>query len=184
MTYRRLMLSLPCLFFALGVVAGRAAAQTCTAPIPAGTCTASTSTTMTVGTVLRLSLSASSTILTPPATAGYDAGFVADNGPATTVTANRSWTLRITAGSAFWTASNTTPGVIARVTKPAADLQWSTSPGGSFTGVTVAGATFTSGGGTAPAGTTTTIAYRTLYSWVLDTPGAYSLVVVLTLTAP
>jgi hypothetical protein len=183
-TYRRLILSLPCLLVGLGVAPGSVAAQTCSAAVPAGTCTASTSTTITVGTVLQLSLSASATTLTPPTTAGYDAGFVADNGPATTVMANRSWTLRITAGSAFWTASNTTPGVTARVNKPAADLQWSTSPGGSFTGVTVAGTTFTSGGGTPPAGTTTTIAYRTLYSWVLDTPGAYSLVVLLTLTAP
>ena len=49
-------------------------------------------------------------------------------------------------------------------------------------GVTVVGTTFTSGAATA--GATTTIAYHTLYSWVLDTPGAYKLVVVLTLSAP
>ena len=182
MTHRRLVLQVWCLLLALGLVPGRAAAQTCSAAVPAGTCTASTSTTMTVGTVLQLSLSASATILTPPVTAGYDAGFVADNGPAATVKCNRSWTLRIAAGSALWTASNTTAGVTARTTKPASDLEWSTAPAGSFTGVSVAGTTFTSGGATG--GTTSTIYYHTLYSWTLDTPGAYSLVVVLTLTAP
>jgi hypothetical protein len=137
---------------------------------------------MTVSTVLNLSLSASATILTPPTTAAYDAGFVADNGPVATVMANRSWTLRISAASAFWTATNTTAGVTARVNKPAADLQWSTSPGGPFAGVTVAGTTLTSGNATG--GATTTLSYRTLYNWVLDTPGAYALAVVLTLTAP
>ena len=137
---------------------------------------------MTVGTVLNLSLSASTTILTPPTTATYDAGFVADNGPTATVMANRSWTLTISAASAFWSATNTTAGVTARVNKPAADLQWSTSPGGPFADVAVAGATFNSG--TATGGAATTLSFRTLYDWVVDTPGAYALAVVLTLTAP
>lgn len=182
MIHRGLTLPASCLLVALGLLPAVTAAQTCSAAIPAGSCTASTTTTMVVGTVLQLALSASSTILTPPATAGYDAGFVADNGPGTTVKSNRSWTLHIAAGSALWTASNTTAGVTARVNKPAADLQWSTSPGGPFAGVTVVGTTFTSGSATG--GKTTTIYYHTLYSWTLDTPGAYSLVVVLTLTAP
>ena len=85
------------------------AGQTCTAVIPAGSCTASTTTTMTAGTLLQLAVSASATTLAPPTTAGYDAGFVADNGPVTTVKCNRSWTLKIAAGAALWTASNTTP---------------------------------------------------------------------------
>jgi hypothetical protein len=181
-TYRRLAFPVSCILVVLGLAPARVTAQTCSAAIPAGTCTASTTTTMTVGTMLELSLSASATTLTPPGTAQYDAGFVADNGPAATVRSNRAWTLRIAAASAFWTASNTTAGVTARVNKPAADLEWSTSPGGSFVGVTVGGTTFTSGNATG--GTATTIVYRTLYSWALDTPGAYSLVVVLTLSAP
>lgn len=182
MTYRRLTLALSCLLVALALSPARVEAQNCTAAVPAGSCTASTSATMTVGTVLQLSLTASATTLTPPITADYDAGFVADAGPAATVKSNRAWTLRIAAASAFWTATNTTAGVTARTTKPAADLQWSTSPVGSFVGVTVGGTTFTSGAATA--GATTTIAYHTLYNWTLDTPGAYKLVVVLTLSAP
>jgi hypothetical protein len=169
-----------CFLAALGLVPARAAAQTCSAAVPAGSCTVSTTTSMTVGTVLELSLSQSVTTLTPPGTAEYDAGFVADGGPVATVKSNRAWTLRIAAASPVWTATNTTAGVTARATKPAADLQW--SAGGSYVGVTVAGATLASGGATN--GTTTTVAYHTLYTWVLDTPGAYALVVVVTLSAP
>ena len=182
MTDRRLAFPVACVLLAFGLVPGRAAAQTCSAAIPAGTCTANTTTTMTAGTVMQLSLSASATTLTPPSTAGYDAGFVADNGPTATVKSNRAWTMGIAAASALWTATNTTPGVVARVNKPAADLEWSTSAGGPFAGVAVAGTTLTTG--TATAGTTASIFFRTLYSWVLDTPGAYRLVVVVTLSAP
>lgn len=165
-----------------GMLSVRAAAQTCSAPVPAGTCTASTTTTMTVGTVLQLALTASATPLTPPATADYDAGSVPDNGPATTVKSNRSWTVHIAAAAATWTAANTQPGVAARPNKPAGDLQWSTSVAGSFAGITVGGATAVAG--VATAGTTTNFYFHTLYSWSLDTPGAYALAVVFTLTAP
>ncbi len=167
----------------LGVLGtGTAIAQTCTAAIPAGTCTASTSTTLTTGTLLGLTLSGTATALTAPTTAAYDAGFVADNGPTTTVKANRSWTLRIAAGAATWTATNTQPGVAARANKPAADLQWSTAAGGPFAGATVAGATAATGSATAT--TTRSFYLRTLYDWTLDTPGTYALVLVFTLTAP
>jgi hypothetical protein len=179
-TSRRLTLTLSCFLVALGLAPPRVAAQTCSAAVPAGSCTATTSTSMTVGTVLELSLTASATTLTPPATGDYDAGFVADIGPVATVKSNRAWTLKIAAASPFWTATNTTAGVTARTTKPAADLQWST--GAVYAGLTVAGTTLKSGAATA--GNVTTILYHTLYSWVLDTPGAYKLVVVLTLSAP
>lgn len=181
MTYRRLALALSCFLAALGLAPARVAAQTCSAAVPAGSCTASTTTTMTVGTVLQLSVSAGATTLTPPATADYDAGFVADNGPTLTVKSNRSWSVRVAAASAFWTATNTTAGVTARTTKPAADLQWAVAVGGPFAGMTTAGTTL---GSIATAGTTGSIFFHTLYDWALDTPGAYKLVVVFTLTAP
>jgi hypothetical protein len=182
MTRRSVVLRVLCLLVSLGLAPAVAAAQTCSSPVPAGTCTASTTTTMTAGTVLQLALTASATALTAPGTADYDAGFVADNGPSATVKANRSWTLKIAAVSATWTAANTVPGVTERANKPAGDLQWSSAAGGPFAGVTVAGATAKTGSATAS--TVTAIYFHTLYSWTLDTPGAYSLVVVLTLTAP
>jgi len=165
-----------------GVAPRFAAAQNCSAAVPTGSCTVSTTTTMTAGTVLQLTLSASSTALTAPATADYDAGFVANNGPTATVRANRSWTLRIASSAATWTATSTQPGVTARANKPAADLQWSTSPAGSFVGLAVVGAAAAGAGATS--GTTTSIYFHTLYNWTLDTPGNYSLAVVFTLSAP
>lgn len=181
MTRRRVPLSLSMLVCALAVP-GAARAQTCTAPIPAGTCGASTSTTLTIGTVLQLALSSTATPLTPPSTADYDAAFVANSGPTATVKCNRSWRLQIGATAGTWTATNTQPGVAARANKPASDLQWSTGAGGPFTGLTVSSADATTGGATA--GTTQSFFYRTLYDWTLDTPGSYSLTVVFTLTAP
>jgi hypothetical protein len=38
--------------------------------------------------------------------------------------------------------------------------------------------------GTATASSATTLFFQTLYSWTLDTPGNYSMAIVLTLTSP
>ena len=155
-----------------------AGAQSCTAAVPAGSCTVSTSTTLTAGTVMQMTLSSTTTTLTAPASAGYDAGYVADNGPTVTVKSNRLWKVQIKALAATWTAANTEPGVSARTNKPAADLLWSTASGGPFTALstTVADAVT----GSPSSGTTTSIFFRTNYNWTLDTPGQYSLIVVFT----
>ncbi|MGH7701378.1 MAG: hypothetical protein ACREMJ_12775 [Gemmatimonadales bacterium] len=160
----------------------RTEAQTCTAPVPNGSCAVTTSTTLPIGTVMQLTLDATATVLGTPGTADYDAGFVADNGPTATVKSNRPWRLQISAASALWSAANTEPGVSARVDKPAGDLRWSTAGGGPFTGLSTIPVDAQTGG--ASGGAAVTLFYRTVYDWTLDTPGAYSLPVVLTLTAP
>jgi hypothetical protein len=137
---------------------------------------------MTTTRVVRLQVSAGSTSLTAPTPTDFDAGFNATTGPTFTVSANAAWSLYVRASSAFWTATNTSPGAPARTTKPAADLQWSTASNGTFLGLTTTDATLVTG--TATASTVTTLFLRTLYGWTLDTPGNYSLTVVLTLTAP
>jgi hypothetical protein len=159
-----------------------AAAQTCTAPIPAGTCSVTTSVTLTVGKVLQLTLSATNTTLTAPSEADYDAGFVADAGPTATVQSNAPWVLQVSAAAATWTAASTEPGVSARANKPAGDLLWATAAGGPFTALSTAAVT--AGSGVPTAGIIPAFFYRTAYDWTLDTPGAYSLTVVFTLTAP
>jgi len=176
-TFRNLALSL-----ALTVLAEGAAAQSCSAPVPNGSCPVNTSATLTVPDVMQLTLTSTSTALTAPATADYDAGFVANTGPTATVKSNRAWRLQISAGAATWTASNTQPGVNARANKPGADLQWGTAAGGPFTAASVTPATANSGSATA--GTPTSFFFHTLYGWGVDTPGAYSLPVVFTLLAP
>jgi hypothetical protein len=72
--------------------------------------------------------------------------------------------------------------VAARVNKPAGDLKWSTSSGGVFTALSGSDASLVNGSATAS--NATTLYFQTLYDWSVDTPGNYSLSIVLTLTSP
>jgi hypothetical protein len=154
----------------------------CTASGAPANCTQLGSVSMTAGRVVRLQVSAGSTSLTAPTPADFDAGFNATAGPTFTVSANAPWTLSLRAASALWTATNTSPGAPARLTKPAGDLKWSTASNGTFTALSITDATLVSGAATASSATN--LFFQTLYNWTLDTPGNYSLTVVLTLTAP
>ncbi|PYP17828.1 MAG: hypothetical protein DMD54_06545 [Gemmatimonadetes bacterium] len=157
-----------------GVTTGRA--QGCLG----NPCSVTNTASVTVGTVLSLTLSSTATALTAPSQTSYDNGFQDDPAALTaTVKANRGWTLSVKSSAASWTPS----GAGARVAKPAADLQWSTSGGAPFTALTTSNA----GLGTSASGTASvvqTISYRTLWDYTLDTPGTYSLDVVFTVTAP
>jgi hypothetical protein len=132
--------------------------------------------------VVKLQVSAGSTALTPPTTADFDAGFNTTTGPTLTVSANATWTLHVRATSAVWTATNTTPGAPARTNKPAGDLQWSSASNGAFIPLTTGDVNLFSGAATAS--NAMTLYFHTLYDWAQDTPGNYSLSVVLTLTSP
>ena len=154
----------------------------CTAAGAPANCGQPGSVSMTAGRVVRLQMSAGSTSLTAPTTSDFDAGFNSTTGPTLTVSANAAWTLHIRAASALWTATNTAAGVAARVDKPAADLKWSTSSGGVFTALSNSDASLVSGSATAS--NATTLYFQTLYGWSVDTPGNYSLAIVLTLTSP
>jgi len=169
---------------ALVCLAHPLAAQTCTASLSGGAGNCSTAqfvASMTVNAVVQLTLSTTTTALTAPGSADYDAGFVANTGPSATVQCNVTCRLQISAATANWGATPTTS--VTPRTKPAADLTWSTSAGGTFTGLSTTPATVQSipaTGGSAPV----SIFYRTNYAWGLDTPGNYSLTVVFTLAAP
>lgn len=154
----------------------------CTVSGTGATCNQPGSVSMTAGRVMRLQLSAGSTALTAPTPADFDAGFNATPGPTLTVSANAAWTLLLRSGTTFWTAANTSPGAPARTTKPAGDLTWSTASNGTFNGLTTSDVNLVTGSATAT--NATTLFFRTLYDWTLDTPGNYSLSVVLTLTSP
>lgn len=150
-----------------------AAAQTCSG----NPCNVNNTASVTVGTVLKLTLSSTTTPLTPPDQAAYDNGYQLDNGPSATVKANRPWTLKIASAAGNWTAANG-----ANASKAAGDLEWGTVSGGPYTGLTTSANGVTTGSGTS--GTTQDFFYKTLWSYATDTPGDYSLVVVYTLTAP
>jgi hypothetical protein len=160
------------------------AAQTCTATVTGGTGSCSTAqfaASMTVNAVVQLTLSSTTTSLSAPGSADYDAGFVANTGPSATVQCNVTCRLQISAATANWSATATTS--VAPRSKPCTDLSWSTSVGGTFVGLTTSPATVQSipaTGGSAPVN----LFYRTQYSWGADTPGNYSLTVVFTLAAP
>ncbi len=154
----------------------------CTASGAPASCGLPGSVSMTTSRVVRLQMSAGSTALTAPTPADFDAGLNATTGPTVTVSANAAWTLSLRAAAATWTATNTSPGAPARTTKPAADLKWSTASNGSFSALTTSDANLVTGSATAS--NATTLYFQTLYSWTLDTPGNYSMSVVLTLTSP
>ena len=154
----------------------------CTASGAPASCGLPGSASMTASRVVRLQMSAGSTALTAPTPADFDAGLNATTGPTVTVSANAAWTLSLRAAAATWTATNTSPGAPARTTKPAADLKWSTASNGSFSALTTSDANLVTGSATAS--NATTLYFQTLYSWTLDTPGNYSMSVVLTLTSP
>jgi hypothetical protein len=154
----------------------------CTANGAPASCNRTGSVTMTAGRVVRLQMAPVSTTLTTPTPADFDAGFNATTGPTITLSANAAWTVHVRAAAAFWTATNTSPGAPARTTKPAADLKWSTASNGTFNALTTSDVNLVTGAATASSATT--LYFQTLYGWTLDTPGNYSLSIVLTLTAP
>lgn len=158
------------------------ASAQCTAAGAPASCGQAGSVSMTAGRVVRLQMSAGSTSLTAPTPADFDAGFNATTGPTLTVSANAAWTLHIRASTAVWNATNTSPGAPARPNKPAGDLRWSSASGGPFAALGTTDANLVSAAATAS--TATTLYFQTLYDWTLDTPGNYSLQVVLTLTSP
>lgn len=165
----------------LSMTASSASAQ-CTASGAPASCGVPGSVSMTAGRVVKLQLSAGSTALAAPTPADFDAGFNATTGPTFTVSANAAWTLHLRAAAATWTATNTSPGAPARANKPAADLEWSTASNGSFAALTTTDVSLFTGSATAS--NATTLYFQTLYDWTLDTPGIYSMAIVLTLTSP
>ncbi|MDQ3674836.1 MAG: hypothetical protein M3365_10720 [Gemmatimonadota bacterium] len=162
-------------------VPARAAAQ-CTASGGPASCTLASSASMTAGRVIRLQMTATSTPLTAPTPTDFDAGFNSTTGPTLTISANAAWRLYLRSSTAVWSAVTTSPGAPARADKPAGDLRWSTNAGGPFANLTTSDVTLASGNATAS--TANTLYFRAAYSWALDTPGDYGLIIVLSLTSP
>ncbi|GAC1418751.1 MAG: hypothetical protein NVSMB53_17700 [Gemmatimonadaceae bacterium] len=150
----------------------------------AGTCNTTNTASVTVGALVKLTMSSATTTLTNPTADNVAVGAVlADAGPTFTIKANRSWNLKIRSQNATsWTYAGTNSGV-----KPIGDLAWSTAINGTFAAITNTDATFASGAG-ASNGTAAAAFFQT--TWLADftsasnAPGTYSLPIVFTLTAP
>ena len=163
---------------------GEVSAQSgCTSVFPLSCSTGNTALriNITVGRAVHLAIAPSATALTAPTAADYDAGFANTNGPTLTMRTNSPWNVAISAGAANWTAvdAGTEPAWTA---KPAADLLWSTALSGPYNPMTTTPVTISTG--VATAGTPITLYFRTLYNWITDSPGNYSLQLVFTITAP
>jgi hypothetical protein len=172
------------LFGAMALVTAIYARQTDAQCIGVNTCNTTNTVSVTVGALVQLDMSSTTTTLTnQTATDIGAASVIPDPGPTFTIRANRSWTLNIRSQNATtWTYVGTSGGV-----KPIGHLSWSTAAGGTFAAVTNADAIFTSGT-TASSGTPASAFFRT--SWAggfgaaSNAPGTYSLPVIFTLTAP
>jgi hypothetical protein len=165
------------LAFAPSLVLGQ-----CTVAGTPSSCGLPGSATMTAGRVIRLQMTATSTTLTAPTAADFDAGFNSTTGPTLTVSANSSWSLYVRSATPLWSATTTSPSAPARTDKPVGDLRWSTNSGGPFVALTTGDTNLLAG--VATAADTRTLYFQTAYSWLLDTPGDYGLTLILSLTAP
>jgi hypothetical protein len=149
---------------------------------PAGTCTTTATTALTVPTILRLTIGSGTTSFGTITAAAYNTGNTAVAGPSVVVKANQAWRVQISSTATFWTAVNTDPLNPARTTKPLADLKWGPTTGGAWTAMSGTGAQIGAGGRTG--GTTIPLAFQSLWSYTTDTPGNYSVPVTFTLLSP
>ena len=148
-----------------------ASAQGCAATA----CRATNVVRATVGTIMRLTVNGSTTIVASPSPAAYAAGQDAVAGPTAVVKSNGRWKLQISAAEPTWDAAD----AAARADKPASDLQWSTLPSGQYTSVATTPSDVAEGGATA--GTPLPLHYRAQFDQAANAPGSYTLVVKLTL---
>jgi len=125
----------------------------------------------TVPTVARLEITTTTTTLNAPLAADFNnAAGVTSGGPTLTVRSNNTYSLTASANTPFWSggAGN----------KPSSDLKMKVGAG-SFVALGSVDAA-----GVKTAGTNYVIGYNTIYNWLVDVPGTFSLQVDYTLTAP
>lgn len=137
---------------------------------------------MVIPTVVGLSLSTTSSSAVP-IESDMDNGYVLLSPtvtPTLSLVANTSWSIYISSAASTWTGTGT--GVW--VAKPASDLHWGTTSSPS-TPLTTSNALIQTGPGTSTVGgITIPMYYKVMLDWVNNSPGAYSLTVKYTITAP
>jgi hypothetical protein len=166
----------------LGIVGASRADAQCSDN--AGSCSTTNTASVSVGALVKLGMTTTTTSLTAPTADNLDLGAVIPNaGPVFSIKANRSWNLKIKSQNATdWTYAGSNSGV-----KPIGHLEWSTAAGGSFAPITSADVTFTFGASSTN-GTSAQAFFKTTwlgdFSHASNREGTYSLPIVFTLTAP
>lgn len=148
-------------------------------------CSTTNTASVTVGALVNLEMSATTTSLTSPVVADLAAGFKADVGPTFVVHANQDWTMAVKAAASNptnWSYVGTKSGV-----KPIGDLKWAVASNGTFAALTGINATVASSASSTD-NTAVSLFFQTVYSSDYSSannrPGVYSLPVVFTLSAP
>jgi hypothetical protein len=184
MKFERLTLGLATLAIASLGAAGRISAQTnCSNPVVgsdvllgatvgSGACSVTNTVSLTLGKYATLSINNATTTLATPSAAQFgDPAGVTTTGPTVTVSSNTGWTLTASA-AAGWTGTGNN-------SKPVTDIKAKVGSG-SFTAFP-----FTAGTNPgASSAATVAMSYNTIYNFLTDTPGTYSLIVTYSLTAP
>ena len=138
-------------------------------------CTATNTVRVHVGAVLRLSLQGSPVVVATASPETIQSGGQTGAGPSALVRSNGAWKLHISASQDVWTPLDRS----ARTDKPAADLTWSTRSTDGFSSLSTGPTEAARGGPTD--GTMLPLYYRTRFAPASDAPGAYAMVVRLTL---
>lgn len=141
-------------------------------------CTVNTTTSLTIPVILRMTIGSATTSFGTLTSTDYDNGFKTVAGPTITIKANQGWRTQLSSTATNWTAT----GTGARATKPRSDLLWGTTSGGGFTALSTTATQIGSGSGTG--GTVVPLFFKSLWSYAVDTPGNYSIVVTFTLASP
>lgn len=138
-------------------------------------CTATNTVRVHVGTILRLGVQGSTTIVATAGEQAFASGTVASAGPTAVVRSNGAWRLEVSAAQPTWTALDGS----ARSDKPVADLSWSTDERGGFTNLSEIPNNMARGAATT--GVALPLLYRARFAPESDTPGSYAVTIRLTL---
>ena len=147
-------------------------------------CTTTNTSSLTLGPLVNLEMSAATTTLTPPVKASFGS-YVANAGPTFVVQSNEAWTLSLKAAASNgtnWTYVGTKGGV-----RAIGSLTWSSAADGTFAAMTGADVALASAGA-ATDGTAAAVFFRTTYaseySVASNRAGVYTLPIEFTLSAP
>ena len=150
-----------------------------------GSCPVTTTASMTMLSLLRLTLSANTAALAvPTAVTQFDTTGVVSltsAGPTFSVRANRSWTVSVKANAASFAGGAYKNGSV--VLKPITDLEYNIGGSTQYNPITTSNAQVGSGDAVSVL-TPIAIGYKTTYNVAYDGPGTYTLGITYTLTTP
>ena len=165
----------PVLGAAIVLLAPSAQAQSCDNTV---SCSVTNTASVTLGDMFRLSLDGAATALTAPLIGDFNGlgqASIDNAGPTATVQSNRDWKVTVVGTTATFSGN--------AYNKSAGDLNWEANgAGGGYANDMGASATLFNGNATN--GSSKQIMYRTDWTLATDGPGAYSLIVQFTVSAP